>query len=101
MFPMPRCLKYLLPPNHPEGGPKAAFFAGAGYTQQNGESLRNELLRIAAQNEVVGESTIECGQKYVVEGTLSGIDGAGIPLRTIWVIDRGTTSPRFVTAYRL
>lgn len=92
---------YLLSPSHPEGGPKASFFATAGYTVEHAEQLRGELLRIAREGTLKQEMSIECGQKYIVEGMLSRDSGPGIPLRTIWVIDRGTTAPRFVTAYPL
>jgi hypothetical protein len=94
-----KLLDYLLSPSHPEGGPKAAFFAAIGYSRTQAESLRTELLRIAREGTLMEESTIDCGQKYVVEGLLPRPSGHGIPLRTIWVIDRGVTAPRFVTAY--
>lgn len=92
---------YLLSPSHPEGGPKASFFLAAGYAAENAEKLRNELLRIAREGILKQEMSIECGQKYIVEEMLTRDSRPGIPLRTIWVIDKGTSAPRFVTAYPL
>ena len=92
---------YLLSPSHPEGGPKSEFFASVGYPVENAETLRSEFLRIARSEEVNSEIIFEFGLKFVVEGMLARDGGMGIPIRTIWVIDRGETAPRFVTAYPL
>ena len=100
-IPDAKLLNYLLSPSHPEGGPKAAFFDSIGYSLVNAEALRSELLRIARDGILTKTESIECGEKYVVEGTLSNGPKPGIPLRTIWVIDYGTTAPRLITAYPL
>jgi hypothetical protein len=39
---------YLLSPSHPVGRFKAAVFAALGYTQENWERLRDDLLAIAS-----------------------------------------------------
>lgn len=39
--------KYLLNPNHPDGKSKARFYERIGYTFDNGEQPRVELLRLA------------------------------------------------------
>jgi len=92
---------YLLSTSHPEGGPKAEFFAAIGYPVEKAETLRSEFLRIAHSEEVKDEIFFDFGVKYVVEGLLAREGGMGIPIRTIWVIDRGETAPRFVSAYPL
>jgi hypothetical protein len=92
---------YLLSPSHPEGGPKSEFFSAVGYPVENAEALRREFLRIAHNEDVKEEIVFEFGVKYVVEGVLVRAGGAGIPIRTIWVIDKGENAPRFVTAYPL
>lgn len=92
---------YLLSRAHPEGGPKAAFFSAIGYGRSDAERLRDELVRIAREGAVMQQSGIDCGEKYVIDGALRRTSGEPIPLRTVWVIDRGTTAPRFVTAYPL
>ncbi len=38
---------YLLSLSHPEGGAKARFYESIGFTIENAEELRIELLRIA------------------------------------------------------
>jgi hypothetical protein len=100
-IPDAKLFEYLLSPAHPEGGPKAIFFEAIGYTTENAESLRAELMRIARDGHLTDQSRIDVGEKYVIEGVLSRKKGNGIRLRTVWVIDTGTTAPRFITAYPL
>jgi hypothetical protein len=59
------------------------------------------LLRIARDSDVVDIFVDDFGVKYVVEGILTDKRGRGIPLLTVWVIDKGTDFPRLVTAYPL
>jgi hypothetical protein len=92
---------YLLSLSHPEGGAKARFYESVGFTIDNAEELRIELLRIARAFDVLEISIDEFGVKYVIEGILIDKRGRGIPLRTVWVIDKGTDFPRLVTAYPL
>jgi hypothetical protein len=92
---------YLLSPSHPEGGPKSEFFSAVGYPVDNAEALRNEFLRIGRSEDVKDEIIFEFGVKYAVEGLLARDSGSGIPIRTIWVINKGETAPRFVSAYPL
>jgi uncharacterized protein DUF6883 len=100
-IPDPKLYAYLLSASHPEGGPKSEFFAAVGYPIENAEALRREFLRIARSDDVRAEIIFEFGVKYVVEGLLAREDGPGIPIRTIWVIDKRETAPRFVSAYPL
>lgn len=39
------------------------------------------------------------GVKYVIDGLLQTPDGETVKVRTIWIIDKGQTRPRFVTTY--
>jgi hypothetical protein len=100
-IPKAKLLEYLLSPSHPEGGPKAVFFNQAGYTKEDADTLADQLLQIARRNEVFLHSENEFGRKYIVDGVLPRKNGEGIPLRTVWVIDKGMTNPRFITAYPL
>jgi hypothetical protein len=93
--------EYLLSLTHPEGGPKARFFDAIGYSKHNGNVLRSELLRLLRQNDYLEIIPTEFGDKYVVEGEISDINGRRIPLLTVWVIDIGTDFPRLVSAYPL
>jgi len=71
--------EYLLSDTHPVGRFKSKVFTSAGFTEHNINSLREGLLAIAYTNGVREESQV----------------------RTVWIIDRGEDTPRFVTAYPL
>ncbi len=100
-IPQPKLMEYLLSPTHPEGGPKAVFFNQVGYPRENADELSSILLDIARTNEITTHIANEFGKKYIIEGILPHINGEGIHLRTVWVIDNGEVNPRFVTAYPL
>lgn len=100
-IPPSKLFDYLLSPSHPEGGAKAAFYEAVGYTKDNVDELEEQLLAIARDNDVDREFKFEFGEKYLIKGILQRKLGEGIPLLTIWVIDKGQTAPRFITAYPL
>jgi hypothetical protein len=97
--PQAKLREYLLSPSHPEGGPKSVFFEMMGYSQQNIPELESALIDIALSEQVVYHFEFSFGNKYVVDGRLPRKNGTEIPLRTVWVIDKGETAPRFITAY--
>ncbi len=55
-----------------------------------------------AQNEKIKEAIPSAyGVKYIIEGPLATPDGRFIAMRTVWIINKGQTEPRFVTTYPL
>jgi hypothetical protein len=89
---------YLLNAGHPDNGGKAAFFEALGFTRGNPDALV-EALRTAVGNEVVRRMETAHGEKYVIDAPLAGSSGRVGQVRTVWIVDRGLTTPRFVTAY--
>ncbi len=90
---------YLLNPSHPDGAGKAAFFAAHGFTVQKWHVLAEALRRLAARGQVARKVDSPHGTKYVVDGALTTPIGATPVVRTVWIIDSGTDTPRLVTAY--
>jgi hypothetical protein len=90
---------YLLDPAHRSGGSKARLFGRFGYGRDQWEDLRMDLLRHAVTGQVVAEVPTDYGRKYLVRGSFESRSGRFIELLTIWIIDDGEDSPRFVTAY--
>lgn len=93
--------EYLLSDTHPVGRFKSKVFTAVGFTEHNINSLREGLLAIAYTNEVREESQGTYGRKYVLDGALLASRGTFLQVRTVWIIDRGEDTPRFVTAYPL
>ncbi|HYU32831.1 MAG TPA: hypothetical protein VEW48_11770 [Thermoanaerobaculia bacterium] len=90
---------YLLSPEHPIGRFKAAFFASVGYTRQDWEWLRQEFVSIAASEDATLGQSNAFGQKYEVRGRIEGPKGRRFEIVTVWIVLRGESVPRFVTAY--
>jgi hypothetical protein len=96
-----KLLDYLLSPSHPVGGSKARFFRSAGFDDSNVSTLEHGLIDIARSEEVTEVEQTTHGTKYAVEGLLQTPAGGPKRIRTLWIIEAGGDSPRFVTAYPL
>ena len=59
------------------------------------------LRRHAADYEVARTENSPFGARYVVEGIMATPDGRDPLVRTVWFVDTGAETPRFVTAYPL
>ena len=95
-------MKYLLNLEHKQGGKdKAVFFMRFGFTIEAWEVLAQALLAHAAVHEVASTSEKEDVTNYVIEGELNTPDKRQPLVRTVWALEEGSDSPRFVTAYPL
>jgi hypothetical protein len=90
---------YLLSPGHPVGRFKAALFSAYGYTQENWETLRDDLLTIARSGNVSPGQPSAFGEKFEVSGILVGPSGRSSEFVTVWLVRRNEDFPRFVTAF--
>ena len=95
-----KLVDYLLNPDHPVGGDKAAFLARFGFRRERWPILEAALLAHArAGGVVVGERHTVYGHHDTVEGPLPTPDGRDPIVRTARVVAWGTRRPRFVTAH--
>ena len=90
---------YLLSPSHPIGRFKAVVFLALGYSQQEWETLRDDLLGLAKTGNAVPTEPSTYGQKYEVSGKLTGPNGRAGNFKTIWLVEFEKSAPRFLTAY--
>ena len=91
--------RYLLSPTHSTGRHKAAFFARFGFELVAGQVLRDALLRHGQAHDVETVAQTSLGLQYTVVGPIETPDGRNPVVRTVWFIDEGEDTPRFVTAY--
>jgi hypothetical protein len=91
--------EYLLNPAHPDNGGKAPFFTSLGFRAEVWETLAAALRGLAVVSPVSLSVETEHGKKYIVDGEIETPVGKTPVVRTIWIIDRGTDTPRLVTAY--
>lgn len=91
--------EYLLSPSHPDGASKTAFFTRYGFKADDWQVFA-EALRKHGQTYLVAKVVDSAfGSRYSVEGMLETPDGRQPLVRTIWILDKGSTEPRLVTAY--
>ncbi len=91
--------EYLLCPTHPEGASKARFFAGFGFRVEDWQILARALRSHGAAHPVVRVVESAFGTRYTVEGPLETPSGRQPTVRTVWVVDEGSDTPRLITAY--
>ena len=96
-----KILRYLLDESHEEGHPKAVFFMRFGFGREHWRDLAEALRRHGSTHEVAKTQETPHGAVYVVEGPITCPDGRSPQIRSVWFVDRGAVSPRFVTAYPL
>jgi hypothetical protein len=101
VVPREKVADYLLSTMHRDGRHKAAFFGGFGFDADHWQGLADALLRHASDHDVAKLEDSPFGTRYVVEGTMAMPDGRHALVRTVWFIDTGADTPRFVTAYPL
>ena len=94
-----KLIGYLLSETHPDGKSKAKLLRAVGFNQTNIDMLEQGLLSIAQNQDVKEIISSPHGVKYVIEGNLPTPLGGFVFLLTVWIIDKGQETPRFVTAY--
>lgn len=88
---------YLLDHDHPDGGPKARFLESFGFSQRGPDELRRAILAHAVAHRVTVQRRTEFGIMYEVVGRLASPDGRDPVVRSVWIIDDGSETPRLVT----
>ena len=98
-IPKAKVVKYLLSPTHPDGGGKAEFFTAMGFRLEEWQALADSLRQVARDFPVTKSMTSPHGRKYIIDGVLPTPSGQRPIVRTVWIVDAGTETPRLVTAY--
>ena len=91
--------EYLLNPSHPDNGGKALFFQSLGFRRAGPESLASSLRQLAISADITEIMESAHGIKYIVDACIETQSGKTPSVRTVWIIDRGQSLPRLVTAY--
>ncbi len=91
--------EYLLNPEHPDNGGKAAFFAALGFDRDAWQTFAAALRKLALTTPVSRKMETVHGIKYIVDGEIESPLDKTASVRTIWIVDAGTDFPRLVTAY--
>ena len=100
-IPSAKLYEYLLSPLHAVGKSKAKFFSQFGFTSTNGNLLESGLLTIAHAESIHEIVTTPYGVKYIVDGYLPTPIGITVHVRTVWMVELGEETPRFITTHPL
>jgi len=90
---------YLLSRSHPVGRFKSSVFQALGYTPEDWERLRDDLLTLARSGQAIPGRPSPYGQKFEVSGSLTGPSGRTASFVSVWLVRQGTDQPMFVTAF--
>jgi hypothetical protein len=92
--------RYALDPAHPVGGDKAVVFNSAlGYNQSNAGELIAKIQEGVRTNPAVLGKADQFGQRFTVDMPITGSNGNTVTVRTGWIFDPGSTTPRLTTLY--
>ena len=91
--------EYLLNSDHSENGGKADFFTGLGFSSTEWRTMAEALRRLVANFPVSQSVDSPHGKKYIVDGQIETPSGKTRGVRTVWIVNRGETIARLVTAY--
>lgn len=100
IIPEKKLRAYLLDPGHQDNGGKAEFFFRFGFSAEEPGRFAQALLSHAVNTEVSRVATgYDESLRYILDGPLETPRGHTPLVRSVWVIERNQTLPRFVTAY--
>lgn len=101
VVPRAKVVDYLLSDTHRDSQHKAVFFKKFGFAAAEWERLAQALCEHADEYDVTRVETSSYGQRYIVEGIIRSPDMRNPLIRTVWFVESGKDTPRFVTAYPL
>jgi len=91
--------EYLLCESHPDGAGKAEFFGKFGFKVAEWHVLAEEL-RIHGQRHSVHKSVeSEYGTRYSIDGEIRTPCGRCPKIRSVWIVNKGSSRPRLITAH--
>lgn len=96
-----KIVDYLLSPTHPDGQAKAEFFHRFGFHREQWEELAVALREHGGSHPI--SKTVESphGTRYSVDGEIASPDGRNPRVRSFWMVEVGSHSPRLITAHPL
>jgi hypothetical protein len=93
--------EYCLHPTHDEGKHMTRLFAAAlGITTSDADDLRDALLQAARTRDARLGRRDEYGQRYLIDFMIAW-RGKQAMIRSGWIVEHGTDTPRLTTCYPL
>jgi hypothetical protein len=78
---------------------KSGFLAGAGYTIDNWQILRDDIRRQLLPLDAILSRETPFGRLYEIRGVLHGPNGKQLNVVSVWMIESGSNVTKFITLY--
>jgi hypothetical protein len=78
---------------------KSGYLALAGYTLENWQLLKRDILKAVEGAEATQVTSTGWGTRFKVKSQWSGTSGRSLNLITLWQQDEGSATIRFITLY--
>ncbi|MGG6269745.1 DUF6883 domain-containing protein [Leptolyngbya sp. AN03gr2] len=78
---------------------KSEFLAGAGYTLQTWEELRQDIVKAVEGAEISEINETEWGMRFLVKSQWRGLNNRLLNVITVWQQDTNSQIVRFITLY--
>ncbi len=99
LIPKEKLIDYVLSKTHAIGKFKAKFFRSLGFDETNVSIFEKALSKIARSQEIVDVQSSSYGTKYIIDGEIKTPREKLVKVRTVWIVEKGQTKPRFITVY--
>ncbi len=90
---------FLLCHSHEYGQSRARFFSRFGFHLDRWQEFADALIIHGTRYDVIEIEESNSGVKYVVNGAIETPDGRNPLVKTVWIVDTGTDTPRLITAH--
>ena len=97
--PQEKIVGYVLSATHLRGKDKARLFFALGYTVDNWQRLRGDLITVARTGEARPPVSTPHGTKIAKDGVVVVPAGRPVNIRTAWIVDPNSDVPTFLTAF--
>jgi hypothetical protein len=78
---------------------KSQYLAEYGYTLQNWQILKQDILKAVEQVEVDEVTSTDWGIRYKIKTHWDSINRKQLKVITVWQQDEGSDTPKFITLY--
>ena len=96
-----KIVDYLLSPTHPDGQAKAEFFRRFGFRREQWEVFAKALCAHGVSHPITKTVESPHGTRYSVDGEIESPDGRNPRVRSVWMQETDSHSPRLITAHPL
>ncbi len=96
-----KIVDYLLSLTHPDGQTKAEFFRRFGFRREQWEVFAMALREHGISHPISKIVESPHGTRYSVDGEIASPDGRNPRVRSVWMVEAGSQSPRLITAHPL